>query len=150
MNKLRKRGKVGSNSDTGASQSFMSRPGAAGAEAEDLAAAVDRRVAEAERQEATPLKTSGVGGTWTPSETEEGVDKHKPIGAGTWGVFERPANISEAYGGGRQLVLDEDRVARLAAEADAKLAEYRAALKSDVQLQEEHEAEIKAARQESQ
>lgn len=28
---------------------------------------------------------------------------YKPTEAGTWGVFDRPANISEAYGGGRNL-----------------------------------------------
>lgn len=57
--------------------------------------------------------TSGIGGSWSGSATE--VDSHKPK-VGTWGLFERPADISKAYGGGRKVgvggYVEPDDIAR--------------------------------------
>ena len=37
-----------------------------------------------------PPKTStGIGGSWAPPKDESDIDKHKPTGSGSWGVFER-------------------------------------------------------------
>lgn len=44
--------------------------------------------------------TGSVGGRWEkPAEGTE-VDTHKPV-VSTWGVFERPKDMSKAFGGGR-------------------------------------------------
>ena len=43
--------------------------------------------------------TTGIGGTWSPPKQ---MDAHKPK-VSTWGVYERPADISKAFGGGRQI-----------------------------------------------
>lgn len=48
----------------------------------------------------------------------------------TWGVFDRPANISEAYGGGRTLkpsdsVMSDEEQSAYDARLQAKLAAYR-------------------------
>lgn len=48
--------------------------------------------------------TGSVGGRWErPPEGVE-ADTHKPV-VSTWGVFERPKDISKAYGGGRDPTL---------------------------------------------
>mmetsp|Transcript_17726 Transcript_17726/g.67397 ORF Transcript_17726/g.67397 Transcript_17726/m.67397 type:complete len:614 (-) Transcript_17726:152-1993(-) len=47
------------------------------------------------------LATSGVGGNYKADTSAEEV-KHKPKVA-TWGVFERPKDISKAFGGGRKV-----------------------------------------------
>ncbi len=92
------------------------------------------------------LATSGIGGNWVKPAVVEG---HKPK-VSTWGVFERPADISKAYGGGKRIgvggaQLDEAELQRKAAEAKAKLAAYREKMGTDVKLEEEHAAEIEEA-----
>ncbi len=47
-------------------------------------------------------RTSGVGGTWAPPPA---TDTYKPS-RGSWGAFERPSDISAAYGGGRKVGAD--------------------------------------------
>lgn len=54
--------------------------------------------------EASLRVTGSVGGRWEkPTEGTE-VDKHKPV-VSTWGVFERPKDMSKAFGGGRDPTL---------------------------------------------
>ncbi|CAN0540535.1 unnamed protein product, partial [Ectocarpus sp. 12 AP-2014] len=44
--------------------------------------------------------TGGVGGRWEKPKEGADVDTHKPV-VSTWGVFERPKDMSKAFGGGR-------------------------------------------------
>lgn len=65
----------------------------------------DTAGADAEAEAAVFEKLTGsVGGRWEkPAEGTE-TDTHKPV-VSTWGVFERPKDISKAYGGGRDPTL---------------------------------------------
>lgn len=98
-------------------------------------------------------KTTGIGGNWNPAQAKD-VEKHKPIGAGTWGVFERPADISKAYGGGRQIgaggyQITEEEIAAKRAESERRLREYRKGTGADLELQEAHRSEILEATKEA-
>ena len=53
-----------------------------------------------ELEDAAVKTTSGIGGSWAPPTEPE---THKPTGSGSWGVFERPADISKAFGGGKRI-----------------------------------------------
>jgi len=53
-----------------------------------------------ELEDAAVKTTSGIGGSWAPPTDTE---VHKPTGSGSWGVFERPADISKAFGGGKRI-----------------------------------------------
>lgn len=56
---------------------------------------------DAPGDDASPRKVTGsVGGVWEKPGAEAKLETHKPA-VGTWGVFERPKDISKAYGGGR-------------------------------------------------
>lgn len=46
--------------------------------------------------------TGSVGGRW--EKPEDDVATHKPV-VSTWGVFERPKDMSKAFGGGRDPTL---------------------------------------------
>ena len=90
---------------------------------------------------------------------QEGEDTHKPAVA-TWGVFPRPRNISEAYGGGRNLkpgqaLESEESAAERQKRVSAALLNYRKSLGLDiapeienqaVSLYEQGENEFKAGR----
>ena len=175
MNKLRGRGSVGSSSDTGDSERFLARPRPAnpvelaarelavkedvsGPEvaAEALAASSSSAAASAATAagEQPATTTTGIGGTWTPPPPQE-VEKetHKPK-VSTWGVYERPADISKAFGGGRQIGVggyqpSEEEVAKKRAETEALLAAFTKSLGADVELQEAHRDEILAATKEA-
>jgi len=167
MNKLRGRGSVGSSSDTGDSERFLARPRPAnpvelaaqepvkedvsGPEAAAAAASASAATAAGE----LPAKTTtGIGGTWSsppPQEVEK--ETHKPK-VSTWGVYERPADISKAFGGGRQIGVggyqpSEEEVAKKRAETEALLAAFTKSLGADVELQEAHRDEILAATKEA-
>lgn len=67
----------------------------------------------------------------------------------TWGVFERPADISKAYGGGKKIGIggaeeDPEEKARKQKELDAKLKAYRNSLGGDFDAEKEHTPEIEA------
>ena len=70
----------------------------------EVTAVAETQEKAAEQDEAQPAApaqtTSGIGGSWAPPPE---VDKHKPTKSGSWGVFERPADISKAYGGGKKI-----------------------------------------------
>lgn len=51
-------------------------------------------------EEASRRLTGSVGGRWEKPKEGVEVDTHKPA-VSTWGVFERPKDISKAFGGGR-------------------------------------------------
>ena len=55
-------------------------------------------------EEASGRLTGSVGERWEKPKEGVGVDTHKPV-VSTWGVFERPKDISKAFGGGRDPTL---------------------------------------------
>jgi hypothetical protein len=175
MNKLRGRGSVGSSSDTGDSERFLARPRpanpvelaaqepvkedvsgpeAAAAAASSAASASASASAATAAGELPAKTTTGIGGTWSsppPQEVEK--ETHKPK-VSTWGVYERPADISKAFGGGRQIGVggyqpSEEEVAKKRAETEALLAAFTKSLGADVELQEAHRDEILAATKEA-
>ncbi|PRW45125.1 hypothetical protein C2E21_6403 [Chlorella sorokiniana] len=91
----------------------------------------------AARQGGTAAEAAGAAGAEEAAQQgEEGEDYHKPKVA-TWGVFPRPRNISEAYGGGRNLkpgqaLESEEAAAERQARVSAALKEYRKTLGLDV------------------
>ena len=52
--------------------------------------------------------TTGTGGAYIKNETAI-EDKYRPT-RGSWGYFERPKDISKAYGGGRKIVADDAKI----------------------------------------
>lgn len=58
--------------------------------------------------------SSSIGGTWQKPPV---IETYKPSGSGSWGIFERPTDISKAMGGGKQIGVN----------APAESAEERAA-----------------------
>jgi len=96
----------------------------------------------------TKKTTSGIGGTWTGADAAS-AGEHKPKVA-TWGVFERPADISKAYGGGRKIGVDgytppEEEVKEKEARTKELLNAYRKSVGVDRELEDKHRAEIEEA-----
>jgi hypothetical protein len=70
----------------------------------------------------------------------------------TWGVFPRPENISDAYGGGKNIPIggkviprDDPDALRRDQEIQARLARYRKGQGIDMEREKKHEPEIAAA-----
>ena len=71
--------------------------------------------------------------------------RHKPA-VSTWGVFERPSNISEAYGGGRNLKpITQEQLDRDNDALRAKLDAFNAGRGAELALEAAHEEEIASA-----
>ena len=147
MNKLRQRGSISASSETGSAEAFLAKPTApspparAAEESSALRSITDVSLADfqvpggdadasaevegAGDPSAPAQTTSGVGGSWSGQAVED-IEAHKPK-VTTWGVFERPADISKAYGGGRRVGVggfqpSEEEVEKKKAETAAKLA----------------------------
>jgi len=180
MSKLRARGAVGDSSELNNAASFMSKPppppppppppeadagtsalatetddvaetdagtSALATETDDVPEIKDGDDAPSEKAAGIQKTTTGVGGTW--AGTGDDGEAHKPK-VSTWGVYERPADISKAYGGGRKVgvggyVPSEEEVARKQAETKAKLDAYRRSIGADIELERAHKDEIDAA-----
>lgn len=121
------------------------------AERVDAAAAAAAEAA-AKAADATDALGRPIGGSaggpevqQAPGETEEeGVDFHKPKVA-TWGVFPRPRNISEAYGGGRNLRPGQDlETAEQAAQRKQRVSEALASYRKQMGLEIDPEIEAQA------
>ena len=159
MTKLRQRGQVGDSSELGNSESFLSRPPPPPPPPPPPEIVVkapamldEANATEAGDTEEVPMKTSGIGGTWTGKEASK-VTKYEPK-VSTWGVFDRPADISKAYGGGRQIgvggyVPDEEEMAKKRRETEERLKEYRKGQGADLELQAAHEDDIREALKEA-
>jgi hypothetical protein len=96
--------------------------------------------------------TSGIGGTWYAGEAQK-ESKHKPSKSGSWGVFERPDDISKAYGGGRKIGVggyqpNEEELAAKREETERRLKAYRKDQGADLELEEAHRKEILVAQKE--
>ena len=97
------------------------------------------------------VKTSGVGGSWSPPQDEQtNKDAYQPK-VGTWGAFPRPRNISVAYGGGKRVgagVKTDKRAQQQSIESTKdKLRAYREKMGIDVQSEKDNEAVIEEALQ---
>mmetsp|Transcript_62305 Transcript_62305/g.184347 ORF Transcript_62305/g.184347 Transcript_62305/m.184347 type:complete len:196 (-) Transcript_62305:999-1586(-) len=85
--------------------------------------------------------TSGVGGAWSKNSTA--IAQTRRPSRGSWGYFERPNDISKAYGGGRRVgELDKEKMERSAEETRRKLQAYRQKVGIEVQSEKDHAAEI--------
>lgn len=91
---------------------------------------------------------TSVGGTWQKPST---VETYRPSGSGSWGVFERPRDMSKAMGGGRRVGVGapdtetpEERAAKAQRTAEL-LAAYRSALGDQEAYEREHGDQIEEA-----
>jgi hypothetical protein len=100
-----------------------------------------------ELEDAAVKTTSGIGGSWAPPTEQE---THKPTGSGSWGVFERPADISKAFGGGKRIgvgapeannVVNETKVRETA----ERLKRFREKNQADERVIDRYEGEIRNA-----
>jgi hypothetical protein len=133
-------------------------------EDEDLVDIVARKLSE-QRQEKTLVEEekrrerlstrqqqttrSGVGGTWTKPDinaTAQVIETYKPK-TGSWGAFERPKDISKAYGGGRRVGAGIDETSLLESTRDTRerLQKYREKVGIDVQSEKDNAADIEEA-----
>ncbi|CAM9943874.1 unnamed protein product [Ectocarpus sp. 6 AP-2014] len=132
----------------------------ADAEATAAGTSADARVLDAVESAETAAETTGtviedsfekvtgsVGGRWEKPKEGADVDTHKPV-VSTWGVFERPKDMSKAFGGGRDPTLkrlDPEEKRRRDEETKAILNSYRGSTGEDLKREKESETEIKAA-----
>ena len=105
-----------------------------------------------ELEDAAVKTTSGIGGSWAPPTDTE---VHKPTGSGSWGVFERPADISKAFGGGKRIgvgapeqnnVVNETK----ARETAERLRRFREKNQADERVIDRYEGEIRNATRKAQ
>lgn len=76
-----------------------------------------------DEDEASLRVTGSVGGRWEKPKEGVEIDTHKPV-VSTWGVFERPKDMSKAFGGGKDPTLkklDPEEVKRRDEETKAIL-----------------------------
>jgi hypothetical protein len=74
------------------------------------------------------------------------IETYKPK-TGSWGAFERPKDISKAYGGGRRVGAGIDQTSLLESTRDTRerLQKYREKVGIDVQSEKDHAADIEEA-----
>ena len=97
------------------------------------------------------VKTSSVGGSWSPpKEGEKTEDAYQPK-VGTWGAFPRPRNISTAYGGGKRVgagvKTDREKQQQSIESTKERLRAYRQKMGIEVQSEKDNEAVIDEALQ---
>ena len=110
MRKVRARGKGGADSMESAAreaEQALKRPRPPPPPPEVSDTPTELTVPAAEQEEAPPREetaktTTGVGGSWAAAGDTTNLPTMKPK-VSTWGVFERPADVSKAYGGGRRI-----------------------------------------------
>lgn len=112
-------------------------------------AALDKqKAALASTDDVEPKKTtSGIGGSWAKNETAK-AETRRPS-RGSWGYFERPNDISKAYGGGKRVgagyTKDSKSSAASIEDTRRKLQAYREKVGIDVQSEKDHAGEIEEA-----
>ena len=112
-------------------------------------AALDKqKAALASSDGVEPKKTtSGIGGSWAKNETA--AEQTRRPSRGSWGYFERPNDISKAYGGGKRVgagyTKDSTSSAASVEETRRKLQAYREKVGIDVQSEKDNAAEIEEA-----
>ena len=91
--------------------------------------------------------TSGVGGSWNPTNETQTVDMYQPK-TGSWGAFPRPRDISKAYGGGRRVgpgYSNEEARLNSTEATRLRLKQYREKAGIEVQSEKDHAVEIDQA-----
>jgi len=108
-----------------------------------------REKLQRERQESTgnnATRTTGIGGAYLRNETAAN-ETYRPS-RGSWGYFERPKDISKAFGGGRRVgagyMNEEEKKASLE-KTRLRMKEYRIKMGIDVESEEKHADEIDQA-----
>lgn len=170
MSKLRARGQVGDSSEMAGAETFMAKPPppppvieeqeveepVAEGLTTEATAEVDAAAPEAAAEEDGELKktTSGIGGAWSGKRADVAKKEVYAPKVSTWGVFERPDDISKAYGGGRQVGVGgyqptAEEIAAKKKITEEKLAKFRKGQGADLEVQKEHEEEITAALKEA-
>jgi len=95
------------------------------------------------------MTTTGVGGKWVKDENAaKTTETYKPK-TGSWGAFERPKDISKAYGGGRRIGVGYSKEDDEASAIRTKnlLRDYRRKVGIDVPSEKEHAKQIEEALQ---
>ena len=99
----------------------------------------------------TGVKTSSVGGSWSPPQDEQTKEDEYQPKVGTWGAFPRPRNISVAYGGGKRVgagVKTDKQAQQQSIESTKdRLRAYREKMGIEVQSEKDNEAVIEEALQ---
>lgn len=108
----------------------------------------ERQELKQEEQAMVGKTTSGIGGRWIKKNETSSAD-YKPSKSGTWGVFERPKDISRAFGGGKRVgagyTPDNLNKKKSEEETRARLQQYREKVGIDVQSEKDHAEEIEQA-----
>ena len=90
--------------------------------------------------------TSGIGGAYIPNVTA--AEETRRPSRGSWGYFERPKDISKAFGGGRRVgagyMKEVDKEASYE-QTRERMKEYRIKMGIDVQSETDHAVEIDEA-----
>ena len=83
----------------------------------------------------------------TESSSDPVVQVHKPSKSGSWGLFERPADISKTYGGGRRITREEMRLMdeKYQLQSVEKATWRRYGLKKSQSVENDNEKKIKDA-----
>jgi hypothetical protein len=93
-----------------------------------------------------PPATTGIGGAYLKNATA--IEETRRPSRGSWGYFERPKDISQAFGGGRRVgagyMKEEDKDASYE-RTRQRMQEYRAKMGIDVPTETEHAKEIDEA-----
>lgn len=105
-----------------------------------------KREAEANSTSNGAPATTGIGGAYAKNETA--LQETRKPSRGSWGYFERPKDISKAYGGGRrvgqgyQTQTDKDASYE---QSRQRMKEYRVKMGIDVKSETDHAQEIDEA-----
>lgn len=104
---------------------------------------MEREETAKQQQDTDGNTTTGIGGTFTK---EDEVETYKPSKSGTWGVFERPKDISKAYGGGRRVGIGiTDQVLETEEEREKRIEEMYEESGIRPKSEKEHADEIQEA-----
>lgn len=127
---------------------------------DDLGIELDKYVLEAKKSIMAQLneerkiadRTSGVGGVWKPPE--KNASTYKPSKSGSWGLFERPKDISTTYGGGKKVGIggyqsDPEELAKREAATKDRLKKYRKDIGADPITEKQNEKRILRAMDEA-
>ncbi|CAB9497794.1 expressed unknown protein [Seminavis robusta] len=116
-----------------------------------------RRLAELQKEQleannqgsSSGKTTTGIGGRWMKEDNVTASADYKPSKSGTWGVFERPKDISKTFGGGKRVGAGytPDNLNKKKAEEATRdrLKQYREKVGIDVQSEKDHAEEIDQA-----
>jgi hypothetical protein len=88
------------------------------------------------------MTTSGIGGSWDTSQTDEATQDIYQPKTGSWGAFPRPRDISKAYGGGKRVGVGYTETISSVDETRQRLQRYRVTMGIEVESEKNHATEI--------